>query len=137
MHYLLDTDICIYLIKNHPPEVQRRFRQHPLRNLHLSSISLFELRYGVSKSHNQRTNQAALDAFLQSLEPVEFDAAAGIIAAECRASLERKGTPIGPYDLLIAGVALSRDMTLVSNNVREFSRIEGLRVENWAARPIG
>jgi tRNA(fMet)-specific endonuclease VapC len=91
----------------------------------------------VSKSHKQRTNQAALDAFLQSLEPVEFDAAAGIIAAECRANLERKGTPIGPYDLLIAGVALSRDMTLVSNKVREFSRIEGLRVENWAARPIG
>jgi tRNA(fMet)-specific endonuclease VapC len=133
MEYLLDTDICIYLIKNHPPEIQRRFRQHPLHSLRLSSTSLFELRYGVSKSSNQRSNQAALDTFLRMIELVELDAAAAIAAAECRANLERQGTPIGPYDLLIAGVALSRDMTLVSNNVREFSRIEGLRVENWAA----
>jgi tRNA(fMet)-specific endonuclease VapC len=129
MEYLLDTDICIYLIKNHPPEVQRRFRQHPLHSLRLASISLSELRYGVSKNSNQRSNQAALDTFLRM---IELDAAAAIAAAECRANLERHGTPIGPYDLLIAGVALSRDMTLVSNNIREFARIEGLRVENWA-----
>jgi len=132
MQYLLDTDICIYLIKNHPPAVQRRFRQHSLGSICLSTVSLFELRYGVSKSNRQRANQGALDAFVEMLELVELDSAAALAAADCRASLERRGTPIGPYDLLIAGVALSRDMTLVSNNIREFSRIEGLKVENWA-----
>ena len=137
MEYLLDTDICIYLIKNKPPEVQRRFRRHPLRSIRLSTVSLFELRYGVSKSRNRRGNQAALDALLQTVELLDLDPAASIAAADCRATLEQVGTPIGPYDLLIAGLALSRGMTLVSNNIREFGRIEGLLVENWTEPDLG
>jgi tRNA(fMet)-specific endonuclease VapC len=131
IHYLLDTNICIYLIKKRPPEVLEQFRQHPPQDVAVSIITFFELEYGVQKSQQTQRTQDALDRFFLPLTILDMDQPAAADAAAIRASLEKKGTPIGPYNLLIAGVARSRDMTLVTNNTKEFERIENLRLENW------
>ena len=131
MRYLLDTDICIYLIKNRPQNVLKQFEKHPPSEVALSAISLFELEYGAAKSSQPQRAQEALVKFLSPLAIVDMDRAAATEAALIRAVLEKKGTPIGPYDVLIAGLAKSRAMTLVTNNTREFKRISGLSLENW------
>ncbi len=131
IHYLLDTNICIYLIKKRPPEVLEQFRQHPPQEVAVSIITFFELEYGVQKSQQTQRTQDALDRFFLPLTILDMDQPAAADAAAIRASLEKKGTPIGPYHLLIAGMARSRDMTLVTNNIKEFERIENLRLENW------
>lgn len=131
MHYLLDTDICIYLIKRRPPNVIGQFRQHSPKDVAISTITLFELEYGVDKSQQQQRSKDALAKFLLPLNILDFDNSAAIEAAAIRADLERKGTPIGPYDLMIAGLARSRSLTLVTNNTNEFKRVDGLEVENW------
>jgi tRNA(fMet)-specific endonuclease VapC len=131
MRFLLDTNICIYLIKNRPPEVLEKFRKLRPSEIALSTITLFELQYGAEKSNQRQRALFALERFLSPLSFVELDTAAAAEAAIIRARLEEKGTPIGPYDTLIAGVAKSKALTLVTNNVREFSRVEGLVVENW------
>ena len=131
MHYLLDTNICIYLIKKCPPKVLERFRQHSPQDVAISTITLFELEYGVEKSQYQQRSKDALAKFLLPLNLINLDRPSAIEAAIIRAQLEKKGMPIGPYDLLIAGLARSRDMTLVTNNTREFERIVGLHLENW------
>ena len=133
MQYLLDTDICIYLIKKRPLEVIERFRQHPPQDVAISTITLFELEYGVEKSAYRQRSADALAKFLLPLNLINLDRSAAIEAATIRAQLEDKGMPIGPYDLLIAGLAKSLDMTLVTNNTKEFERIDGLHVENWIA----
>ena len=133
MAYLLDTNICIYLIKKRPLEVLDRFRQHPVREVFISTITCFELQYGVEKSHSPQRTQKALDTFLRPLNVLDLDTRAATHAAAIRARLEQKGTPIGPYDLLIAGQARSMGMVLVTNNTREFMRIPDLPVENWVA----
>ena len=132
MRFLLDTDICIYLIKNRPPEVLETFRQHRPSDIGISSVTLFELQYGAEKSNQRLKALKALEHFISPLSVADFDADAAAQAAAIRAQLEAKGTPIGPYDVLIAGVARSKRLVLVTNNLREFSRVEGLRVENWA-----
>lgn len=131
MHYLLDTNICIYLIKKRPPEVLEQFRQHSPQDVAISIITLFELEYGVEKSQYRQRSQDALTRFLLPLNLIDMDRPSATEAASIRADLERKGMPIGPYDLLIAGLARSRDMTLVTNNTKEFERIDGLNLENW------
>ena len=131
MRYLLDTDICIYLIKNRPPGVQERFRQHSPREVAISIITLFELQYGVEKSQYRQRSENAFARFLLPLNLVELDSSAATEAAKIRAQLEKRGMPLGPYDLLIAGTARSRDMILVTNNTEEFKRVKGLRLENW------
>jgi tRNA(fMet)-specific endonuclease VapC len=131
MHYLLDTNICIYLIKKHPPAVLEQFRQHSPQDVAISTITLFELEYGAQKSQQIKRTQDALTRFLTPLNILDTDQPAALEAAIIRADLERNGTPIGPYDLLIASLARSRGMTLVTNNTREFQRIEGLKLENW------
>ncbi len=131
MRYLLDTNICIYLIKKHPSEILARFRQHSPQDVAISTITLFELQYGVEKSQYRQRSEDALAKFLLPLNLVYLDYSSAIEAAAIRAQLERKGMPIGPYDLLIAGLARSRDMTLVTNNTEEFERIVGLDLENW------
>ena len=133
MHYLLDTNICIYLIKKRPPEVIERFRQHSPEEVAISTITLFELEYGVQKSQHMQRTQDALARFILPLTLLDIDPPAAVEAAAIRAKLERKGTPIGPYDLLIAGLARSKDMILVTNNIGEFDRIDGLCLENWAS----
>jgi tRNA(fMet)-specific endonuclease VapC len=131
MPYLLDTDICIYLIKKHPPEILDRFREHSPQDVAISSITLFELQYGVEKSKYRQRSEDALAKFLLPLNLIDLDRWGAEEAAVIRAQVEKKGISIGPYDLLIAGLARSRDLTLVTNNIREFERIGGLRLENW------
>ena len=131
MHYLLDTDICIYLIKKRPPEVLEQFRQHSPQDVATSIITLFELEYGVEKSQNPQRSKDAHSKFFLPLNLVCLDRSSAIEAAIIRAQLEKKGMPIGPYDLLIAGLARSRDMTFVTNNIKEFERVGSLHLENW------
>jgi tRNA(fMet)-specific endonuclease VapC len=131
MHFLLDTNICIYLIKKHSPEILDRFREHLPQDVAISTITLFELQYGVEKSQYRQRSEDALAKFLLPLTLIDLDRLAAEEAAVIRAQLEKKGISIGPYDLLIAGLARSRDLTLVTNNTREFKRIVGLHLENW------
>ena len=131
MRYLLDTNICIYLIKRRPSEVFERFRQHSPQDVAISTITLFELQYGIEKSQYRQRSEDALSKFMLPLDLINLDRSAAIEAAAIRAQLERKGMLIGPYDLLIAGLARSQNMTLVTNNTKEFERIVGLHLENW------
>ncbi len=132
MRYLLDTDICIYVIKKHPSQVIEQFKRHSPGDIAISTITLFELQYGVEKSRQRSRSGQALTRFLSPLRLLVLDSEAALEAASIRAQLHKMGKPIGPYDLLIAGLARSKDMILVSNNSKEFERIEGLRLENWA-----
>ena len=131
MQYLLDTNICIYLIKKHPPEVLEKFKQHSPKEVAISIITLFELQYGVEKSQFKQRSEDALAKFIRPFNIIDQDRSSALEAAKIRAQLELKGMPIGPYDMLISGLAKSHDMILVTNNTREFERIEGLRLENW------
>ena len=131
MHYLLDTNICIYLIKKRPPEALAQFKRHSPQDVAISTITLFELEYGVEKSQYRQRSQDALAKFLLPFNLLELDRSAATDAAAIRAELEKKGLPIGPYDLLIAGLARSQNMTLVTNNTKEFEKVDGLRLENW------
>ncbi len=132
MDYLLDTNICIYLIKQKPPAVIERFRAVSPGAIGISALSMAELAYGAAKSQQPVRNAQALELFLLPLIIVEFDAQAAAIAGEIRAELELRGTPIGAYDVLIAAHALALNLTLVTNNQREFARVPGLTIENWA-----
>ena len=134
MRYILDTNICIYIIKKKPAEVFSRFSQLSLGSVGISSVTLAELQYGVRKSTQTEKNQLALNQFLIPLEIVEFDAQAAAEYGEIRASLEKAGTPIGPLDTLIAAHAKSLKLTLVTNNEKEFNRVAGLATENWTNR---
>jgi len=129
---LLDTNICIYLIKQRPPSVLHRFASYRVGDIGISAITLAELEFGVSKSNQTKRNREALEQFLSPLEVVPFDREATAAYGRIRANLEKKGRPIGPMDLLIAAHALSLGARLATNNVREFKRVSGLRVENWA-----
>mgnify|MGYP001800797002 CR=1 FL=1 len=131
MKYLLDTNICIYIIKRKPPEVINRFRSFEVGDIGVSTITVAELTHGTQKSQQPEKNQAALDQFLLPLEIVDFNMAAAQTYGTIRAQLEKKGTPIGPLDFLIAAQALSLGISLVTNNAREFLRVPGLTVENW------
>lgn len=132
MKAMLDTNICIYLIKKQPLSVLNRFSAFPVGEIGISVITLSELEYGASKSRHPMKNRAALEQFVAPLEVVDFDRQATVVYGRIRAALERHGLPIGAMDLLIAAHALSLDTNLITNNVREFSRVPGLRVENWA-----
>jgi tRNA(fMet)-specific endonuclease VapC len=130
MRYLLDTNICIYLINDRPASVRKRLSVLDPGDVGVSSITVAELAYGVKKSRSPR-NLAALEGFLLPLEVAPFDLDAAMAYGSIRATLERKGLPIGPLDLQIAAHAIALAVVLVTNNQREFKRVEGLRVENW------
>ena len=132
MKVMLDTNICIYLIKQKPVSVLTYFEQYELGEIGISSITVAELQFGVSNSQKQEQNQTALDLFLAPLEIVDFDVQAAQVYGRIRTHLSQQGTPIGAYDMLIAAHAQSLDLTLVTNNLREFSRVPNLRLENWA-----
>lgn len=132
MRYLLDTNICIYLIKQKPQNVIARFQTLTISDICISSITVAELEYGICKSQQPDKNRKALTQFLLPLEIVEFGQAAAIIYGSIRSDLESRGLVIGSMDMLIAAHALSLGVTLVSNNVREFSRISNLSLDNWA-----
>ncbi|MBM4464946.1 MAG: type II toxin-antitoxin system VapC family toxin [Chloroflexi bacterium] len=131
MKYLLDTNICIYVIKKKPPQVLQQFRSHFVGDIGVSSITVAELQYGVQKSQYPEQNQRALEQFLVPLVIVGFDEQAAAMYGKIRAALEAQGTPIGALDMLIAAHALSLGVTLVTNNIREFSRVPELQLANW------
>ena len=132
MKYLLDTNICIYIINEKPRKVLRKFEQYPVHEFGISSITHAELQYGVAKSRQKNKNQEALDEFLMPLTILPFHGKRLIEwYGKIRAFLESKGITIGPLDTLIAAHALSLDLTIISNNIREFSRIPNLKCENW------
>jgi tRNA(fMet)-specific endonuclease VapC len=129
--YLLDTNICIYVINGRSPGVLEKFDEHPLGAIGISTITASELAFGVAKSGSDK-NRRALEKFLAPLEVVSFDREVIWAYGTLRATLERKGRPIGSLDTLIAAHALALDVTLVTNDVSEFERVPGLKVENWA-----
>jgi len=128
---MLDTNICIYLIRNKPMQVKTHFDAHAVGELCLSSITVAELMHGVDKSRHAETNRRALERFLLPFEIVAFDEAAAVRYGRIRAALEKRGQVIGNMDMQIAGHALALDAVLVTNNVHEFERVEGLQIENW------
>jgi tRNA(fMet)-specific endonuclease VapC len=130
--HLLDTNICIYVIKRSPPHVLERFRKADVSSIGISSITYSELMYGVAKSLRPGQNRIALTQFLAPLEIMPYDDAAAERYGDLRAFLERQGTPIGSLDMLIAAHALALNCVLVTNNVKEFARVPHLRMENWA-----
>jgi len=131
MPLMLDTNICIYLIKGKPPQVLSRLNNFKPGDVSVSSITLSELEYGVAKSSKPQQNRDALDAFLAPLEILPFNAEAAFRYGQIRAFLEKEGKLIGAMDMLIAAHAVAASMTLVTNNIKEFGRIPGLRLENW------
>jgi len=130
LKYMLDTNICIFTIKNRPQQVRDAFNRHHSQ-LCISSVSLMELIYGAEKSANPQKNLAIVEGFAARLEVIAYDDIAANHTGQLRAELARNGTPIGPFDQLIAGHARSRGLVLVTNNRREFDRVPGLRVEDW------
>ena len=132
MVLLLDTNICIHLIREKPPEIIDRFNEYAVGDLGISAITLAELEYGISKSSTPAKNKQALDQFVSPLIVRDFDRAATVTYGKLRATLEKKGQMIGGMDLLIAAHALSLDVRLVTHNVREFARVPGLGVETWS-----
>lgn len=132
---LLDTNACIAALNGRPRVVGERVGAAiaERRKVSVSTIGLFELWYGIAKSAHVDRNLRALEAFLNPLQVLPFDREDGRIAGDIRATLERAGRPIGPYDYLIAAQAIRHQFTLISANEREFSRVKGLRLENWAA----
>ncbi len=129
--YMLDTNICIYAIKNKPEQVFIRIKEAMQDGLCISAITLAELEHGVAKSSYPEKNRASLTRFLAILEILPFDVMAAKEYGEICACLQKQGTPIGTMDMLIAGHARSKNCILVTNNVREFQRVEGLDIENW------
>jgi tRNA(fMet)-specific endonuclease VapC len=132
MVLLLDTDICIHLIRERPSTILERFDEYAVGDIGISTITLAELEYGVSKSSKPAKNRQALDQFLEPLLVPDFDRAATSAYGKLRATLEKKGQMIGGMDLLIAAHALSLNVRLVTHNVREFARVPGLQVETWS-----
>lgn len=134
VEYILDTNICIYIIKKKPFEVFERFKLLTLGSVGISSITLSELTYGAEKSNFPVKNMEALMRFISPLEILEFNEHAAFEYGKIRTSLEKQGRIIGAMDLLIAAHAKSLSTCLVSNNLKEFSRIEGLKTENWVEK---
>jgi len=132
MKYLLDTNICIYIIKQKPPGVIQRFKSLLPTEIGVSSITTAELEYGIYKSTNIAKNREALNQFLLPLEVLDFKVEATQAYGQLRADLSLKGLVIGAMDMLIAAQALSQALILVTNNTSEFSRISRLSLENWA-----
>lgn len=130
LKYMLDTNICIFTLKSRPQQVREAFNRHH-GQLCISSVSLMELIYGAEKSAVPERNLSVVEGFAARLEVLSYDRMAASHTGQLRAELAKNGTPIGPYDQLIAGHARSRGLILVTNNRREFDRVPGLRVEDW------
>ncbi|MEP1894777.1 MAG: tRNA(fMet)-specific endonuclease VapC [Alloalcanivorax venustensis] len=130
LKYMLDTNICIFTIKNKPAEVREAFGRSQ-GQLCISSVTLMELIYGTERSAAPRENLAVVEGFAARLEVLDYDPQAAMHTGQLRAELARTGQPIGPYDQMIAGHARSQGLILVTNNTREFQRVPGLRIEDW------
>ncbi len=132
MRYMLDTNICIYAIKHKPEKVFQKLQEVEPEDVCVSSVTYAELVHGVEKSVAVEKNRLALSMLLANIEILDFDVDAADCYGKIRADLEKKGTPIGPLDMMIAGHAQSLGYTVVTNNVKEFSRVSNLKIENWA-----
>jgi len=130
MKFLLDTDTCIYALKQRP-KILRKLLSAPRDEVSVSVVTEAELRTGAAKSSSPIATLRRLEAFLRPLAILDFSSDDAIAYAQVRAKLERAGTPIGPLDTMIAAHAVSRDLTLITNNEREFRRVAALRIENW------
>jgi tRNA(fMet)-specific endonuclease VapC len=130
--YMLDTNICIYVMKNHPPKLRERFNRLA-EQLCISSITLAELYFGAEKSRKREENIEAIEHFTARLDILPFPARAASHHGEIRAELERGGKPIGANDLLIGAHARAEGLIVVTNNTREFRRLPDVRVENWVS----
>ena len=131
MKYLLDTNICIYIMNKRPANVIQKFKHLEMGEVGLSAITISELQYGVAKSTQRKLNRQRLNEFMVPFEILTYDQSAAEAYGGIRIQLEKSGQPIGPLDTLIAAHALSRNLILVTNNETEFKRIENLKVENW------
>ena len=131
MKVMLDTNTCIAIIKRKPPQALQRFKAYKVGEVGISWITLAELEFGVAKSQHLEQNRAALDEFVLPLEIAGFDREAARVYGRVRATLEKKGTPIGALDVVIGAHALSLGVTLATNNTREYSRIKGLTLVDW------
>ena len=129
--YLLDTNICIYIINNNPRGMVEKIKQYDPSEIKLSSISLAELEYGIVKSKHKEKNRTALIDFVSAFDIIPFTDEDAEIFGIIRADLEKRGQIIGPYDMQIAAQAISRRLILVTNNTAEFSRISKLKLDNW------
>lgn len=132
MTYMLDTNICIYAIKNKPEQVLEKLKQNLSNGICISAITLAELQHGVEKSMNPEKNSMALLQFLSILDILPFDDLAAVEYGKICAYLQKRGTPIGTMDMLIAAHAKTENLIIVTNNVREFERVPDLKIENWA-----
>ncbi len=128
--YMLDTNICIYVMKNYPPDLREKFNALA-EQLCISSITLGELHYGAEKSERRTQNLMAIEHFVARLDVLPFGAKAAAHYGQVRAELERAGAPCGPHDMQIGGHARSEGLIVVTNNLREFARMPGIRAENW------
>ena len=132
MRYMLDTNICIYAIKHKPERVLLRLQEHDPSEICISSVTYAELVHGVEKSQAIERNRVSLILLLANIEIMNFDSLAAESYGKIRADLERAGKPIGPLDMMIAGHAKALGYVVVTNNTKEFERVEGLKLENWA-----
>ena len=132
MSWLLDTNICVFLIRQKSAIALSRFQAHPPTDILISSLTVAELRYGADKSARPAKNHAAVTAFLTPLTVVDFEITAADYYGTIRSDLERRGVPIGPLDTLIAAHAMSLGVTVVTNNTSEFARVPGLAIEDWS-----
>lgn len=128
---MVDTNICIYLIKNKSEMLLQRIELQNTKNIGVSAISVAELEYGISKSLYPEKNRTALIEFLSSFEIIPFTDLDAEAFGNIRVYLNKRGTPIGPYDLQIAAQCISRDLILITNNVKEFKRVLNLKIEKW------
>lgn len=134
MKHMLDTNICIYIMKQEPIVVAKKFKSFHIGDIVVSSIALSELAFGAYNSQQLEKNLSALKKFMQPIEILSYDENAAYHYGEIRADLKKNGTPVGHADLLIAAHAISINATLITNNVKEFSRIKNLKCENWVLR---
>ena len=132
LRYLLDTNLCIRILRDRPAGLRARFNAEA-SSLCISDVVLYELLLGAEKSARPVENRTGVERFAARLTVLPFDSAAAVHTAEIRATLERRGTPIGSYDVMIAGSARSRGLIVVTGNLREFNRVDGLRSEDWLA----
>ena len=131
MSFLLDTNVCIKLIKGNQPSFINKIKTIGMDNIYICSIVRYELYYGAFKSQKKEENLNKLEIFLNSFKNLDFDIKSAEICGRIRSNLEFKGTPIGSYDIMIASIALRNKLTLVTHNISEFSRIKDLVIEDW------
>jgi tRNA(fMet)-specific endonuclease VapC len=131
VRYLLDTNVCVDFLNRRFPGVTERIRSSPPEDLCVSSVVVAELRYGADRSQKAAENHDRLDVLTAEVQCLDFDLAAASVYGRIRAALEAQGTPVGPYDMMIAAHAVSQGLVLVTDNEREFQRVFGLRIENW------